>query len=200
MAKPSSVKAFIGSIEGICLIESVLRRALSQYKSLKDHTDADTMHAFLALSETYLKVSDACDRKLKTDIQAQREFEELKKQIEAGMTPAEVEQTLEAHFVRKGWGSYDFVRSSMFTYLTESGLKAEQANEIIDACVPKGDARSRQLPLAHKLRKAYDRMESDLESGARDLQEALSSGEGPLEGTDGESKGGPQEGPSDEDA
>lgn len=185
MSKASSVRAFLGSVEGLCLIESVLRKALKPFKDVSP-TDPDSFGAFCDLTRLYLVVQRACNEALTTDLRAQRDFEELKKQIEAGMTPAEVEQTLEYHFARKGWGSLAFVRTSLFTYLTESGLKAEQAQEIVDATVPKGDERSRTLPIQHKIRKSYDRMEAAMAEGAADLHEALAHSEEPDSSTDQE--------------
>jgi hypothetical protein len=176
MSKPSSVKAFLGSIEGLCLIESVLRKALKPFKDVSP-TDPDQFSAFCDLTKAYLRVSSECRELLLADLKAQRDFEDLKRQIEAGMTPAEIEQTLEAHFVRKGWGSLDVVRSMLFTMFTENGASAEQANEWIELGVPRGDGRSRQLPLAHKIRKAYDRIEVAMADGALQLSEALAPSE-----------------------
>lgn len=178
MAKPSPVKSFLGSIEGLCLIEYVLRVALRPYKKLAGKMDADQMNSFWDLSAKYLIVEAACDRKLMTSLKSRREFEELKMVLEAGLTPAEVESTIEAHMVRKGWGSLDACRSMLFTYLTEEGLSADQAQEVIDNGLPKREARSRQLPVVHKIRKAYARMEESMAEAADALQEALSPSEG----------------------
>lgn len=197
MAKPSSVRAFLGSIEGLVLIESVLRKALKPFKDVSP-TDADSFSRFMDLTRVYLLVSDSCDRKLKADLQAQRDFEDLKRTIEAGMTPEEVEATIEAHMARRGWGSLDFVRTSLFTYLTESGLKAEQANEIIAASVPKGDGRSRTLPISHKIRKAYGRMEVAMADAAADLHESLTPSEGDGNDSDQGTMGSPEADDSDD--
>ena len=175
--KPSSVQAFLGSVEGLCLIEQVLRNGLRPLRNCV-LTDADERAAFTDLTRLYLMVSEACDRKLKTDLAAQKDFQDLKQRLESGMTNEEIERTLEYHFARKGWGSLDFVRTSIFTWLTENGATAQQATEMIDECVPRGDGRSRTLPIQHKLRKAHERMEQDLEAAAVELSDALGGDDG----------------------
>lgn len=189
MAKASTVKAHLLSIEGLCIIVSALTKALRPYCKVTPQ-DPERWASFQLISDQYLRVSEACDRKLKADIQARKEFEELKKLIESGLTPDEVERTMEVHFERKGWGSLDAARSMLFTYLTEEGLDAEQAREVVENGLPKRQARTRQLPVEHKVRKALVKVEDAMERSANELSEALGDARRVHDGTDGGTKGG----------
>lgn len=184
--KRSTFAAFRSSIEGLCVVEAAMRRALTSLSKGMKSGDADATASFLDISDRYMRVVDRCREHLKSDLQARTMYEDLRERLESGMSNDEVEATLEAHFERKGWGSLEDAKADLRRYLIdEEGLDPKSADEIVARGLPKRTARSRQLPVVHKMRKTYQTMEAELEEAADDLQEALSSSEEVLSGDAG---------------
>jgi hypothetical protein len=125
------------------------------------------------IQDLYLKISDAADRKLMTELKARQLVNELRDRDIREMTDEQLTKVLEGHARRRGYRNVERIRSNAVRTLVENGQPQEAAEQLVDGLIPAVPELGTDLSLAVQLRHSYDRIEEDLAAGRADLEAAL---------------------------